>query len=71
MPEPSPLEVAYRNFAASCPEVLDDLLNQTGVFKANNANDIVPLARNEGRRWVGIYLLHMIGQVTEITTDRR
>lgn len=50
----------FRAVFGAHPNVLNNLLAFCGVYAANQANDPVEAARNEGRRLVGLYLLRMM-----------
>ena len=56
----SDLELAYQGTPMA---VQEDLLRFCGVWSPNMANNPLDMARNEGRRIVGLYILHMIGEV--------
>lgn len=55
-------------------EVLFDILGYAGVESINNATEAVTMAKFEGRRAVGLYILHQIGSwkpsgIEPINTD--
>lgn len=56
----SDLEWAYRSIAV---EAQEDLLRFCGVWSPNVATNHLDMARNEGRRIVGLYILQMLGEV--------
>lgn len=56
----SELELAYRG----TPMVVrEDLLRFCGVWSPNLAVNELEMARNEGRRLVGLYILQMLGEI--------
>jgi hypothetical protein len=57
----SDLELAYRGTPMA---VREDLLRFCGVWSPNLSVDPLEMARNEGRRLVGLYILQMLGEVT-------
>jgi len=59
-PKVSDLELAYRHTPMA---VREDLLRFCGVWSPNLADNQIDMARNEGRRIVGLYILHMLGEV--------
>jgi hypothetical protein len=60
---PSDLEIAYRTVFQHNSPVLEDLLSFCGVFSPNLAAEPLEMARNEGRRLVGLRILGMLGEV--------
>lgn len=62
-PRPSELELAYRGVLNGNTQVLEDLLRFCGVWSPNLASDSLEMARNEGRRLVGLYILQMLGEI--------
>jgi hypothetical protein len=62
---PTDLQLDYRKCfgGPSGERTLEHLLQVCGVFSGNFANDPLELARNEGRRAVGLHILAMIGRV--------
>lgn len=60
---PSELEIAYRQALNNNDMVLEDLLSFCGVFAPNLAAEPLEMARNEGRRLVGLRILGMLGEV--------
>jgi hypothetical protein len=54
------LELAYRGIPMA---VREDLLRFCGVWSPNLADNEIDLARNEGRRMAGLYILHMLGEI--------
>jgi hypothetical protein len=43
--------------------VREDLLRFCGVWSPNLAVDALEMAKNEGRRLAGLYILHMLGEI--------
>lgn len=60
-PKVSDLELAYRGTPMP---VREDLLRFCGVWSPNMATNALDMARNEGRRIVGLYILQMLGEIT-------
>jgi hypothetical protein len=56
----SDLELAYRSIPMT---VREDLLRFCGVWSPNMAQTSLDMARNEGRRMVGFYVLQMLGEI--------
>lgn len=56
----SDLELAYRGTPMA---VREDLLRFCGVWSPNLATEALDMARNEGRRFVGLYFLRMLGEI--------
>jgi len=50
-------------------EVLFDILGYAGVESINNATEAVTMAKFEGRRAVGLYILHQIGSWKPLGLD--
>jgi hypothetical protein len=68
MPEeerPTDLQIAYRKcFGGPSGETTcEHLLQVCGVFSMNKATDPLEMARNEGRRMIGLHILAMLGRV--------
>jgi hypothetical protein len=56
----STLQLAYRGMPVT---VREDLLRFCGVWSPNVSENALEMARNEGRRLVGLYILQMLGEV--------
>lgn len=69
--KPTDLEIAYRLTLGSNEAVLIDLLQFCGVWSPNLATEALEMARNEGRRLVGLHILHRLamypGSPNELT----
>ena len=68
MPEkerPTDTQIAYRKcFSGPSGEITcEHLLRVCGVFSINKATDPLEMARNEGRRMIGLHILAMLGRV--------
>lgn len=62
-PKLTPLEKAYRQCFGQYEGVLTNLLSFCGVFAMNLETEALAMARNEGRRQVGLFILQMLGEV--------
>ena len=62
-PKRTALQVNYAAIFSSQAgaEVLFDILGYAGVESINNATEAITMAKFEGRRAVGLFILHQIG----------
>ena len=63
MPETPKLTDLQRAYRLVPRPVMDDLLRYCGVWSPNLAEGSLTMARNEGRRQVGFYILQMLGEI--------
>lgn len=63
--QPTDIQLSYRKCfgGPSGEETCEHLLRVCGVFSINKATDPLDMARNEGRRMIGLHILAMLGRV--------